>query len=178
MIGIRKSFAYFCLFFATVACADDPPFEDELLDRFVGEWVMRGTIAGEEITHDLKASWVLGHQYLRFDELSRKTKTSGGPAYEATVFIGWDKPSGRYVCLWLDLTGGGGLANDVFGYAERDEDKFAFVWGEGSETWHTTFYYEPETDSWRWTMDGQKDGAWRPFARVALTRKQAENLNE
>lgn len=161
------------LFFLTaVANADDPPFEDELLDRLVGDWVMRGTIAGGEVTHDLKARWVLGHQYLRFDEISRETSESGAPAYESTVFIGWDKPSGRYVCLWLDVTGGGGLANDVFGYAEPARDKLAFVWGEGNETWHTTFYYDRDADTWRWTMDGQTDGVLRPFARVTLTRQQ------
>lgn len=96
------------LFLAAAAHADDPPFEDELLDRFVGDWVMQGMIAGNEITHDLTAQWVLGHQYLRFDEVSRETRESGTPEYESTVFIGWDKPSGRYVCLWLDLTGRAG----------------------------------------------------------------------
>jgi len=171
MTVMKKATAWLCMLLAVAANADEPPFADELLDRFVGEWVMQGMIAGGEVTHDLKADWVLGHQYLRFDEVSRETLESGAPVYEATVFIGWDKPSGRYVCLWLDLTGGGGLANDVFGYAEPAEDNLAFVWGESDETWHTTFFYERETDTWRWTMDGEKDGERTAFARVTLVRR-------
>lgn len=178
MKTILMTMACLSLLLAAVTNADEPPFEDELLDRLVGNWVMRGTIAGEQVTHDVSANWVLGHQYLRFHDRSRETTESGALAYDATVFIGWDKASGRYVCLWLDSTGGGGLANDVFGFAEPAEDKFAFVWGEGNETWQTSFFYEREADSWRWTMDGQNDGEWRPFARVTLSRQSADDLNE
>jgi hypothetical protein len=167
----QMAIAWLSLLLAASASADEPPFEDELLDRFVGSWVMQGVIAGDDITHDVQADWVLGHQYLRFHDVSRETKATGEVEYEATVYIGWDKPSGRYVCLWLDVTGGGGLANDVFGYAEPADDKLAFVWGTGNETWHTTFIYDRETDAWRWTMDGEKDGDRTPFARVALRRK-------
>ena len=153
------------------ARADEPPFEDALLDKLVGTWVLTGTIAGENITHGIVAGWVLGHQYLRIDEISRETDELGKAAYEATVFIGWDEPSGRYVCLWLDSTGGSGLANDVFGYAEPNEDKLAFIFGDDDGRILNTFTYNGNNDSWAWVIDNQKGDQISPFARVSLVRK-------
>jgi len=133
--------------------------------------MLAGTIAGEETVHDVVASWVLGHQYLRIDEVSRETNELGAPAYEATVFIGWDKPSGRYVCLWLDVTGGGGLANDVFGYAMPADNKLAFVFGDDNGRILNTFAYDPDHDSWTWAIDNESDGMASAFARVTLVRQ-------
>ncbi|HUN65772.1 MAG TPA: hypothetical protein VMW43_06680, partial [Bacteroidota bacterium] len=45
-------------------------FRDSLLDEFAGTWVLRGTIAGKQTTHDVSAEWILGHEYLQFREIS------------------------------------------------------------------------------------------------------------
>jgi hypothetical protein len=89
------------------------------LDDVTGNWILTGKIAGDDVVHSIDARWVLGHQYLQFDESTEK----GEIDYEATVFIGWDETSGQYVCKWLDSTGGSGLSNGVLGYAERSEDE-------------------------------------------------------
>ena len=39
--------------------AQQPGFQDPLLDLLAGNWVMTGTIAGAETTHDIVAEWVL-----------------------------------------------------------------------------------------------------------------------
>lgn len=153
------------------AVADEPSFQDELLDRFVGTWVLRGTMAGGEVTHDIVAGWTLGHQYMKFDEVSRETDDAGKPLYEATVIIGWDQASGRYVCQWLDSTGGGGLVNDAFGYAEPADDKLAFIFGDDDGRFHTTFAYNRSDDSWDWSMDAEKDGEFSLFSRVSMIRQ-------
>ena len=159
-------------FSVAVAGAQPITFEDPLLDRFVGQWLLTGTIAGGEVNHDIDAAWVLGHQYLRFHELARERDESGQPAYEATVTIGWDEPSGRYVCQWLDSTGGGGLIDGAWGYAEPATDTLAFVFGMGeASTWHTTFAYDRAADRWHWTMDGRTGDQVRPFARNTMTRR-------
>ena len=158
---------------ALPALAEGPGFQDELLDRLVGDWVMTGTIAGGETTHDLEARWVLEHQYLQFHELAREKDAAGRPAYEAIVTIGWEEPAQRYACLWLDSTGGGGLDEDaVMGHADREGDTlpFKFVMGEDA-VFHTTFIYHRDSDTWEWTMDSERDGEMRPFARVTLTRR-------
>ncbi len=153
------------------ASAQDANFQDDLLDNFVGNWVLEGMIAGGDVTHDIAAEWVLDHQYLQFHEESREIAEGGALAYEATVFIGWDEPSGRYVCMWLDSTGGGGLANDVFGYAEPSDEELAFVFDGENQSFHTTFTYDRMKDSWNWTMDIETDGQRTPFARATMIRR-------
>ena len=157
---------------ALPASAQSQPTQDPLLDRLIGHWVLRGTIGGSETTHDVTFEWVLGHQYVRLHEVSREKDQKGQPAYEAMVFIGRDEPSGRYACLWLDSTGGGGLSARAIGYADRAGDELAFLFkiADGS-SFHTTFKYSKIADTWQWVMDGEEGGKLQPFARVTLTRK-------
>ena len=83
------------------AVAKPQGVQDELLDRMAGNWVMTGVIGGD-LTHDLVAEWVLGHQYLRFHEVAREVDGEGVPAYESMVLsVGMS----QYTCLWLDVTG-------------------------------------------------------------------------
>jgi hypothetical protein len=49
--------------FAQQSAAYDP-----LLDHLTGNWILQGTIAGHETTHDIEAEWVLGHEYVRLHE--------------------------------------------------------------------------------------------------------------
>ena len=153
------------------AVANETNFQDELLDKFVGNWVLKGMIAGGDVTHDIDADWVLGHQYLRFHDVSRETTERGALVYDATVYIGWDEAFDRYVCMWLDSTGGGGLASNVFGYAEPANDTLAFVFGDGNARFHTTFAYNREKDTWDWIMDAEKDGHRTPFARATMIKR-------
>ena len=152
--------------------AQQATFQDPMLDRLVGTWVLQGTIGGKETTHDVVAEWVLGHQYVRLCEASREKDIAGHAEYEAIVFIGWDQPSGQYACLWLDSTGGGGLTGQSIGHAQRTGDDIAFKFkAQDGSLFHTTFVYDKGSDSWRWLMDGEEGGKLQPFARVKLTRK-------
>jgi ketosteroid isomerase-like protein len=144
------------------------------LDHLVGRWVMTGTIAGQEITHDLEAEWVLGGHYLFFHELARDRDEAGKPAYESRVYFGWDEPNERLVCLWLDVTGGGGLIPEGFGYGRPDGNRIPFVWGEGADSGiHNTFTYRPEDDSWSWRIDNVRGEELSNFAQVVLNRETA-----
>ena len=152
--------------------AQQTTFQDSLLDHMIGKWVLQGTIAGKETTHDVIAKWVLGHQYLQFHETSREMNSIGKAEYEAIVTIGWDQPSSRYACLWLDVTGGGGLSAQAIGHAKRSRDKMAFLFkGSDDSIFHTTFVYTRATDTWQWLMDNEEKGKLQPFARVKLRRK-------
>lgn len=153
--------------------AQQSSFQDILLERMTGSWILKGTIAGQEVTHDIEVSWILEHQYLQISEISREKDADGTAAYEALVLIGWDSDSSKYACLWLDVTGGEGIsAQAVIGYAERDGDEIPFLFKMNEESvWHTTFVYDRITDTWQWNMDGEDNGKFKPFARVILTRK-------
>lgn len=170
MSTILKSFVSIALM-SFSASAQQPAPEDPLLDHLTGKWVLQGTIAGKETTHDIVAQWVLGHEYVQLHEVSREKDAQGRAAYEAIVFIGWDQALNEYACLWLDSTGGGGLAAQSIGHAKRGSDEIAFLFKIKDDIFHTTFAYNKSTDTWQWIMDGEEGGKLQPFARVKLTRK-------
>lgn len=152
--------------------AQQVSFQDSLLNHLTGKWTLQGTIAGQQTTHDVVARWVLAHNYLQFHEVSREKDQKGEPVYEAIVYIGWDEPAKEYQCLWLDVTGGGGLSAQAIGHGKRDGDSIAFLFkGTDGSLFHTTFAYDKSTDTWRWIMDGEENGKLQPFARLKLTRE-------
>ena len=154
------------------ASAQQTPFQDSLLDHMTGNWILHGTIMGQETTHDVSAEWVLAHQYLQLHEVSHEKDSIGNPRYEATVFIGWDKATNQYDCLWLDVTSGGGLTGQGIGRGKRSGENIALLFdGSDGSIFHTTFAYDGGKDSWQWIMDGETNGKLEPFARLALTRK-------
>jgi hypothetical protein len=162
--------------FVTAFCSaqqPQPTFQDALLDRYQGAWVLQGTIAGKQTTHDISASWVLNHQYFCIHETSREKNAKGEPAYAAIVFVGWDAASSRYFAIWHDVWGGFGPTS--VGYAPRtgDEIRFVFRDGSGKDDFHTTFAYNRSADTWDWQMDNVDNGALIPFARVKLTHAQS-----
>jgi hypothetical protein len=141
------------------AGAQESRFSDDLLDHMTGQWLLEGTIAGQETRHDVTVRWVLGDQYVQIQDVSREHDSNGNPAYEATVFIGWDRPSSRYACLWLDNTGGGGLTGRALAYATRNGNEIPFLFHDADgSVFHTTFVYHKVVDAWRWVMDGEEAG--------------------
>jgi ethanolamine utilization microcompartment shell protein EutS len=81
-----KAAKLLCLTVATLAsaspiAAEQSTFQDALLDKLQGAWVITGTIAGEETTDDLTVEWVNQHQYLRLHEVSRHKRPNGRPRY-------------------------------------------------------------------------------------------------
>ena len=142
-----------------------------VLDHLAGDWVMTGTIAGDPVVHDVDADWVLAGHYLRFHDFSREREESGERAYEATVFIGWDAQAESFVCLWLDVTGGEGLANGVLGYAAAVGDTIPFFFDVGEYAIHNTFVYHRGSDTWEWKVVNEAGGERSEFAHVTLARR-------
>jgi hypothetical protein len=169
---IRKTIlAFCCLALASPALAQQPTFHDALLDSLVGHWVLTGTIGKKTTTHDVTATWVLNHQYLEFQEISREKNKDGTPVYEAAVYIAWDQPTSEYVCAFLDVFGD--ISTESFGHAPRKGDSIALVFQDRKDTgkFHNTLTYRRADDSWTMNMD-QEDpkGKLTPFARTTLTK--------
>jgi hypothetical protein len=143
-----------------------------LFDHLAGTWVLRGTIAGQQTTHDVDAQLVLNRGYVRLHEVSREKDAKGGPAYEAIVFVSVDQKSGEYSCLWLDSTGSEGLSAAGIAHGRASGNSIPFLFRSvNGDVFHTTFIYLPGEDAWQWEMDGESGGTLQPFARVTLTRK-------
>jgi hypothetical protein len=158
--------------FVTPAVLAQSQSPANLLDSITGSWVLEGTIAGKQTTHDVFAEWVLNRHYVQLKEVSREKDSAGRPAYEAIVFLEWQADPGQYACLWLDSTGGGGLSAGPIGHAKPDGDEIPLLFEDkdGSRI-HNTLAYDRVHDSWHWRIDNEREGRRHPFARVTLRRK-------
>ena len=147
---------------------------DTVFNRLIGNWVLRGTIAGRPAIHDVTFDWILGREYVQMHEVSRERAAKGAPAYEAVVLLARDPRSGEYACLWLDNTGVSAFDQQGIGRGTASGDSIPFLFRYSpAESFHTTFVYDRATDSWQWHMDDDSVGVRRPFARVTLTRRSS-----
>jgi len=176
MIRIPKSLLLVAVLLAySAAPAQRPPVNSPLLDRLVGRWVLQGTIAGRQTTHDITAEWVANHQYLRLHEVSREKTTDGKPQYDAFIHIGWDEEKKIYPIIFLDNFWG--IGPEAIGAAAPKDNELLFVWKDekGAVGFTNDFLYDPKTDSWQWVMDNVFNGTHKPFRRVRLTRLASNN---
>ncbi len=161
------------LSFSTLALGQQSITDGSLLEHLAGDWVLSGTIGGVKTTHDITAEWVLQHQYIQLHEISREKDSTGHPAYEAIVYLGWEKKSQEYGCFWMDITGAGAFSEQGIGRGKSDGNKIPFLFkGAPGNDFHNTFVYDATADSWQMLMDGEDKGTLQPFARVTLTRKK------
>ena len=145
---------------------------DSLVDRLVGHWVLRGTIARQQTTHDVTFEWMLGREYVQMHEVSRERAANGTPAYEAVVLFGRDPHSGEYASLWMDNTAAAAFDPQAIGRGVVAGDSIPFLFHYSDrDSFHTTFVYDRAADAWQWHMDNDSAGVRRPFARVTLTRR-------
>jgi hypothetical protein len=144
-----------------------------LLDHLAGNWVLKGTIAGKQTTHDVQADWILRREYLQIHEISREKDTNGEPAYEAIILVSFDPKANQYACLWLDSTSGGALTSRVTCRATPSANAIPFIFTiSPSESIHTTFTYRPATDTWQWTIDDITNGKADRFATLELSKSR------
>ncbi|HEX4737197.1 MAG TPA: hypothetical protein VH331_06525 [Allosphingosinicella sp.] len=151
------------------ATAQQKTLQDPLLDRMVGHWVLEGTIAHKAVVHDVTAAWVIQHQYLKIDEVSRTRNAEGRPDYQATVYIGWYEPEHHYACVWLDVYGG--MAPESLGTAPPSGDSIRFVFRNHDGTiLRTVMRWNAADRRWSWTIDQGPEDKLSNFARVILRR--------
>ena len=148
--------------------AQQPTFRDSLLGHLAGKWVAAGIIAKKHTTHNITATWVLNHQYLKIDEVSEEKDSTGAPYYQATVYVGWQQATNSYACVWLDDYGS--VSPESIGIAKKDgTNSIAFIFSvDKTPVFHTTFKYNPSDNTWQWLMDNEDKGVLEPFARLTL----------
>ena len=145
---------------------------DSVFDRLIGRWVLRGTMAHQQTTHDVTFEWMLGREYVRMHEVARERAPNGAQAYEAVVIFGRDPQTGEYACLWMDNTAASAFDPAGIGRGNVAGDSLPFLFRYTATTsFHNTFVYDRAADSWQWHLDNDSAGVRRPFARVTLTRR-------
>src|SRR5579864_1275023 len=78
-------------------------WHDPLVDRMAGTWKLEGQVMGKEAHHEVRADWVLNHQFLRIHEKTAANAPNNEHGYEAYWFLGYDSISERYVLHLLDV---------------------------------------------------------------------------
>jgi hypothetical protein len=144
-------------------------WNDPLVDRMAGTWKLEGQVMGHEAHHEVRAEWVLNHQFLRIHEKTAASVPNTEHAYEAFWFLGYDPFSERYVLHLMDVFGG--RFSETLGYGTRDGNQIRFVFEYGDGPFHTTYRWNPENDTWQWLMEQKdKNGKWAPFSDLKLTK--------
>lgn len=142
-------------------------FQDPFLEQLTGTWIMVGAVRGRPATYSLHVEWALNHQFLRLE----MREVSDPPAYQASVYIGYDNTSERYVAHWLDTFGG--RFSETLGFGKRSGNAVLVVFEYPDGPFHTTFTLNSDAKTWNILMeDRDKSGSWREFAHYALKRKQ------
>jgi hypothetical protein len=155
------------------AQASDPPLDgprnilqDSLLDRLAGDWSMAGRVRGRPAMYTFHAEWVLNHQFLEL----KMRDAAVPPAYQATVYLGYDNASDRYVSHWLDAFGG--RFSETLGYGPRAGTAIRLVFEYPDGPFHTTFTWDPKDRGWTVLMEDRgPTGVWQEFASYTLRRK-------
>src|ERR1700679_3405176 len=159
------------LLFPAVAVAQVPdPWHDDLVDHHLaGTWKMEGNVMARAAHHDVRAEWVLNHEFLRIEEKTSNGAPSTERPYDTIWFLGYDPVSERYVLHLMDQFGG--RFSETLGYGVRDGNTIRFVFEYPDGPFHTTYKWDPEKNTWEWLMEQKdKNGKWTSFADLKLSR--------
>jgi hypothetical protein len=147
-------------------------WQDPLVDHLAGKWKAEAQVMGRTDQHEVRAEWVLNHQFLRIHEKTVAAPSSTELPYEAIWFLGYDATSERYVLHLMDVFGT--RYSETLGYGTRDGNEIRFVFEYPDGPFHNTMRWNPEKDSWEWLMEQKdKSGKWTPFGTLKLTRMPA-----
>jgi hypothetical protein len=142
--------------------------EDDLLDRMVGNWRLRGTFEGQPVNHSVEVRWVLNHQFLEIHERDLNPPKGNDVPYDALVYVGYAPATRHYVAHWLDVFGGG---SETLGHGKRTESAIEFDFEYPGQPWLTTFRWNGASSTWQWLMRTKtQQGQWKDTADMTLAR--------
>lgn len=127
---------------------------DAVLERLLGEWIMRGHVMGDSVTYRLH----VGRQLMgRFVELHMRD-VSVPSQYEGRVFIGADTIAPRIIAHWMDSFGAAYSVPPGVGTARGDTVQFTINYTTGE--FHDI-------------LSANADGTWR----LLITARTAEGVS-
>jgi hypothetical protein len=170
---MAKQLALLTTILLTRAITAQAPTEwrDDLVDHLAGSWNLTGKIVGRDAHHDVRADWVLDHQFLRIQEKTAASAPAGERPYDAIWFLGYDPIKSRYILHLMDTFGG--RYSETLGYGTRDGNEIHFVFEYPDGLFRNTYRWNADQGTWQWVMDQQDEKkAWTPFADLKLTKAQ------
>ncbi len=154
-----------CISQDTTKCKETV-FNDNLLEKIIGNWNVNGNIGGDAVNYHFNAIWELNHQFVALTFAD----TATNPQYTAKVYIGYDCVSERYVMHWLDNFGGRFSETLGYGIKSGNNIEFRFEYPDGS--FINKFMYDVTKDSWQFhTTTKNNKGIWITFGDIYLKRK-------
>jgi hypothetical protein len=144
-----------------VSLLQGAPAPDPLLTRLEGRWAGSGTVLKASASVRLTWDWTLDGRFLRltFENQMGPRRFEGHAYYRA---LG----DGRYRGTWFDNSG---MIRPID--ARRDGDALVAAWGTAdTERGETTYRLLPDGSMEIVDRVLGKDGEWRPFGQVRVTR--------
>jgi len=123
-------------------------FEDDLITKLEGEWLIDRQIRGTTTRNTLSATWVLSHQFLQL----HMKDTALPSRYEAIVLIGFVHASGEYVAHWTDTFGG---KFSAVGKGKRTGNSVEFRFEYPDGPFFNTFTWNPDAGAWQMRLESQ-----------------------
>jgi hypothetical protein len=151
----------FLLLSSLLSFAQAAPAPDPLLTRLEGRWAGTGTVLNTTADVRLAWEWTLDGRFLRltFENQMGPRRFAGHAYYRA---LG----EGRYRGTWFD---NGGMIRPI--EARQDGDSLVAAWGTAdTERGETTYRLMPDGAMEIADRVLGKDGQWRPFGQVRVTR--------
>jgi hypothetical protein len=146
--------------------AQTPASTDSLLERFVGQWAMAGTVRGRPATYALDVSRVLQGKYVEL----HMTDVHLPPGYEARAFLGADTAGTGVIAHWLDNFGAAYSVPTATGAARGDTLVLNFPYATGA--FRDTFVYDRTHDRWDMRLErADGSGGWTLFAQYEAHRR-------
>jgi hypothetical protein len=146
--------------------AQTPAATDSLLERFVGQWAMAGTVRGRPATYALDVTRVLQGKYVEL----HMTDVHLPPGYEARAFLGADTAGTGVIAHWLDNFGAAYSVPTATGAARGDTLVLNFPYPTGA--FRDSFVYDRARDRWDMRLErADGNGGWTLFAQYEARRR-------
>jgi hypothetical protein len=157
---------------AHAAAPTAPPGADPFLALLAGPWDMVATVPGKPAWHQRgEGRWVLKEGWLCLSIID----TASPPAYQASVYLGFDPKGGDYIAHWLDQFGAAGAR--VVATGKRDGQTLVLLFPYTEGQFRDTLTLAADGSSGTLLLESQeKDGSWSTFASYTLTRPQGARV--
>jgi hypothetical protein len=146
------------------AAAAAPPATSRYLEQLTGDWELTGPVQGKPVHYRAHGVWVLNGGWLEFSMRDLATP----PAYEARVYIGYDRKADDYIAHWLDKFGAPGARVVATGHLSERTLVLDFPYAEGA--FRDTLTLAHAGNGTLLLEAQEKDGSWSRFALFQMKR--------